>query len=92
MKEVSVVIPNYNGIGYIRPCLDSLMTQTVSDFEILVVDNGSGDGSRETVEREYPGVRVIALEDNTGFCHAVNVGIQATDTPYIILLNNDTTV
>ena len=49
MKEVSVVIPNYNGIGYIRPCLDSLMTQTVSDFEILVVDNGSGDGSRETV-------------------------------------------
>ena len=46
MKEVSVVIPNYNGIGYIRPCLDSLMTQTVSDFEILVVDNGSGDGSR----------------------------------------------
>ena len=92
MKEVSVVIPNYNGIAYIRPCLDSLLSQSVPDFEIVMVDNGSRDGSLEAVQSEYPIVRVIALPENTGFCHAVNVGIQATDTPYIILLNNDTTV
>ena len=92
MKEVSVVIPNYNGIGYIRPCLDSLMTQTVSDFEILVVDNGSGDGSRETWSGNIPASEVIALEDNTRILSRGECGIQATDTPYIILLNNDTTV
>ncbi|MGI6007352.1 MAG: glycosyltransferase family 2 protein [Ruminococcus sp.] len=92
MKEVSVVIPNYNGIAYIRPCLDSLLQQKFRNFEILVVDNGSEDGSREAVQREYPGVRLIGLPDNTGFCHAVNVGIEASEASYIILLNNDTLV
>lgn len=92
MKEVSVVIPNYNGIAFIRPCLDSLLQQTFQDFEILVVDNGSQDGSREAVREEYDGVRLLALSENTGFCHAVNVGIEAAEAPYIILLNNDTRV
>ncbi|MGI6010578.1 MAG: glycosyltransferase family 2 protein [Ruminococcus sp.] len=92
MKEVSVVIPNYNGIAFIRPCLDSLLQQTFQSFEILVVDNGSQDGSRETVQSEYPGVKLIPLSENTGFCHAVNVGIKEAKAPYVILLNNDTQV
>lgn len=88
--KVTVVIPNYNGIKYIRGCMDSLRLQSLKDFEILVVDNGSKDGSLEILQEEYPEAKVIALEENTGFCHAVNLGIQESKTPYVILLNNDT--
>ena len=76
MKKVSVVIPNYNGMQYVKKCLDSLMVQTLKEWEILFVDNGSTDGSRELVEQEYPMVKVIALPENMGFCRAVNEGIQ----------------
>ena len=90
MKKVSVIIPNYNGMQYVKRCLDSLMAQTLKDWEILFIDNGSADGSRELVEKEYPLVRVIALPENLGFCGAVNIGIHAATAPYVILLNNDT--
>lgn len=90
MKAV-VVIPNYNGIKYLRNCLDSLQKQSTSDFGVLVVDNGSTDGSYELLS-EYPDVKRIRFDENLGFCAAVNAGIRAADTPYVILLNNDTIV
>lgn len=90
MKKVSVIIPNYNGMQYVKRCLDSLMVQTLKDWEILFIDNGSADGSRELVEKEYPLVRVIALPENLGFCGAVNIGIHTATAPYVVLLNNDT--
>lgn len=90
MKKVSVIIPNYNGMQYVKRCLDSLMEQTLKDWEILFIDNGSADGSRELVEKEYPLVKVIALPENLGFCGAVNIGIRAATAPYVVLLNNDT--
>ncbi len=91
--KVTVVIPNYNGMKYIRNCLDSLAAlRDESTFHTIIVDNGSRDGSLEAIIREYPEVEVIALPDNTGFCHAVNVGIRAGRTPYVLLLNNDTVV
>lgn len=92
MMEVSVVIPNFNGITFIRDCLDSLYMQSMQNFQVIVVDNGSSDGSPQLVEAAYPDVTMIRLPENTGFCHAVNVGIRASDTPYVILLNNDTQV
>ncbi len=91
-KKVTVVIPNYNGIKYIRDCMDSLREQTDADFEVLVVDNASKDGSLEVLREEYEEAQIIELSENTGFCHAVNVGIKASKTPYVILLNNDTIV
>lgn len=90
--KVTVVIPNYNGIKYIRDCMDSLRSQTGEAFDVLVIDNGSKDGSLEVLQEEYKEARVIALADNTGFCHAVNLGIKESKTPYVILLNNDTIV
>ena len=90
MDEVSVVIPNYNGKQYLQTCLDSLLNQTYEKLSIILVDNGSSDGSLELLQKEYPQVKVIALSENTGFCHAVNEGIKATKSPYVILLNNDT--
>ena len=90
MKKITVVIPNFNGMQYVERCLDSLERQTFSDFDVIFVDNGSVDGSRELTEEKYPWVKVIALAENTGFCKAVNLGIEATQTPYVVLLNNDT--
>lgn len=89
----TVVIPNYNGIAYIKACLDSLQAeQEETDFRVIVVDNHSTDGSKEVVSGEYPNVKLIAFPENTGFCRAVNAGIEAADTEYVILLNNDTAV
>ncbi len=90
--KVTVVIPNYNGIKYIRNCMDSLRSQAGEPFELLVIDNASKDGSLEILQQEYPEARLIPLEENTGFCYAVNLGIRESKTPYVILLNNDTIV
>ncbi|HCR83177.1 MAG TPA: glycosyltransferase family 2 protein, partial [Lachnospiraceae bacterium] len=90
--EVTIIIPNYNGKHFMKPCLDSLKNQSLSDFKILVVDNGSTDGSLSYMEENYPHIEVIALGKNFGFSRAVNEGIRHTRTPYVILLNNDTTV
>lgn len=87
-KKVTVVIPNYNGLKFMEPCFKALKAQSDRNFELLVVDNGSSDGSVEWLkEREIPS---IFLPENTGFSGAVNVGIKASKTPYVILLNNDT--
>ena len=92
-KKTAVVIPNYNGIEYIDACLRSLEFQTLKPDRVIVVDNGSDDGSREYVEKEYPWVSLIPLASNTGFCGGVNTGILASrDMDYVILLNNDTRV
>lgn len=90
MNQVAVVIPNYNGIQYIRDCLEALRKQTCRQITVLVVDNGSTDGSDRVVEKEYQEVKLLRLDRNYGFCRAVNEGIRQTEEPYIILLNNDT--
>ena len=72
--------------------MKALLKDTSAEYQICVVDNGSTDGSREWVEKNCPQVTLIALPENTGFCGAVNAGIEASDTPYVILLNNDTEV
>ena len=90
MHEVTVVIPNWNGMKYLPDCLSSLHRQTGISCRIILIDNGSGDGSVEYVRENWPSVRIRAFHRNTGFCHAVNAGISLSRTPYVILLNNDT--
>ena len=60
--------------------------------KILIIDNASNDGSIEEVVKEYPEVECVMLDKNYGFCRAVNIGIEKTDTAYVILLNNDTVI
>lgn len=88
--RVSVVIPNYNGDAWLTGCLEGLSNQKYRDFETILVDNGSTDGSGSRVTESQPHVRVIALERNRGFAAAVNVGIQAARGTYVALLNTDT--
>lgn len=96
MKKITVVIPNYNGEKYLEGCLQALENERqcpqTPEFEILVVDNGSTDGSAEAAAEHFSDIKTIFLKKNTGFCHGVNVGIQKSQTPYVILLNNDTKV
>lgn len=89
--NVTVVIPNYEGIEYLDACLKSLYAGTLVP-EIIVVDNASEDGSDKLVEENYPSVKLVRFPRNRGFSAAVNAGIRLATTEYVILLNNDTTV
>lgn len=90
MSRVTVVIPNYNGKLFLQDCLESLSKQTFKDYDIVLVDNGSSDGSIAFLKEKYPYVKRIELRENTGFANAVNLGIQSTGAEYVFLLNNDT--
>lgn len=90
-NRVSVVVPNYNGIVFVERCFKALI-KDAPKAELLLVDNGSTDGSRELTARRFPQVRIIALKENYGFCRAANEGMKAASSPYVILLNNDTEV
>ena len=91
-NKVTVVIPNYNGMKFLKDCLDSLSKQSYTHFETLVVDNASTDESVSFIQENYPNVKLMVMKENTGFCGGVNAGIKASKTPYVILLNNDTAV
>ncbi|MHB1132317.1 MAG: glycosyltransferase family 2 protein [Chloroflexota bacterium] len=92
MRETfaTVIIPNYNGAHLLPTCLDALRRQTFGDFEIVVVDNASSDGSRLLLSEHYPEVRVLAMSRNLVFAGAVNAGIRHSQAPMVVLLNNDT--
>lgn len=87
-QKVTIIIPNYNGLAFMEPCIEALNRQSFKHFSILAVDNGSTDGSREWLEEHQ--IPAVFLEENKGFSGAVNVGIRQAKTPYVILLNNDT--
>ena len=86
----TIIIPNYNGLKFMDECIRSLNAQTYPNFRTLVVDNGSTDGSVEWLKEHQ--IDTIFLPETTGFSGAVNVGIKAADTPYVLLLNNDVRV
>ena len=90
MPEISVIVVNWNGAHLLPGCLDALRRQTWRDFEVVVVDNGSSDDSLALLARDYPDVRVIAVDENLGLAGGTNVGIRATDAPIVATLNNDT--
>ncbi len=85
---ISVVVVNWNRCELLRACLASLARQSCPAAEIIVVDNGSTDGSAEMAEREF-GALVIRNAENRGFCAANNQGIRAARGKWIALLNND---
>lgn len=91
--QVAVVIPNWNGEKYLPECIDSLLAQTTK-CDIVVVENGSTDGSADLLRSNYKKVKVIQLDDNLGFAGGVNAGIRYSienDYQYVALLNNDAT-
>jgi len=87
---VSVVLLNWNGAHLLPTCLDSLRAQTFRDFEIIMPDNGSTDGSLELVAARYPEVQALKFMHNRGFCLSMNDGIRAARGEFVAALNNDT--
>jgi GT2 family glycosyltransferase len=90
LPAIAVVVPNFNGRHLLQACLEALARQELQPAEIVVVDNGSSDGSAAHVESNFPEVRLVRFEVNRGFAAAVNAGIRATAAPLIATLNNDT--
>jgi GT2 family glycosyltransferase len=92
MPSISIIIANLNGEAYLPDCLQSLLSQTFRDFEVILVDNGSTDRSLDLVKKDFPWVKVISLETNTGFARANNIGFQSSSSEFVATLNNDTIV
>jgi len=86
---VSAVIINYNGKHLLEIVLPSLAAQTYDGFEVVVVDDGSHDGSTDYLADRWPAARVVALAENVGVAAALNRGIAAASGEYVALLNND---
>ena len=89
---VSIILVNWNGAQHLPVCFNALRRQTVRDFEIILVDNCSHDNSLALLARDFPEVKVLALQENLGFAGGNNVGLRAAQGEFIILLNIDTEV
>lgn len=90
--KASIVLLAWNGRAYLGDCLDAVLAQDYPDFEVLVVDNGSTDGSADFVAAQYPQVRLIRNAHNLGFAAGNNVGLRAATGDVLVLLNQDTVV
>lgn len=89
--RVSIVIVNWNGLKHLPECLDSLACQSFRDFEVIVVDNGSTDGSQAYLKGR-PGLRLVELPENRGFAAGNNAALALSPGEYLVTLNNDTRV
>jgi dolichol-phosphate mannosyltransferase len=89
MSRVDVVIPSWNGRELLDGVLASLEAEAYRDKRVIVVDNGSEDGTVEHLRAAWPHVDVVALPENRGFAAAVNAGVARGDGEYVALLNND---
>lgn len=90
MLDLSIIIVNWNGRDLLRKCLDAVRETTrKTQYEIVVVDNNSSDGSQDMMRQEYPDVRLIANTENVGFARANNQAVRDNQARYLLLLNSD---
>jgi len=92
VPKFSLIVLNWNGKHFLETCLTALRRQTLQDFETILVDNASEDGSVEFVRDSFPGISIIALERNVGFTGGNIAGYEVASGNWVVLLNNDTEV
>ena len=90
--KVSIIIVNYNGKELLQKCLDSLLNVRYDNFEIILVDNNSTDGTVEFITKNYPSLVIIKLDSNKGFAEPNNIAAKIAKGEYLLFLNNDTVV
>lgn len=90
--SIAVAVLNHNGQHHLMACLSSLEKQSYPNFEVFLIDNGSTDSSLEWVTNNFPSVKIIAFNENLGFCEAYNSVVNKLSNEYIVFLNNDTQV
>ena len=88
--EASIIILNWNGLNHLQECLESLAKQSFKDFECILVDNGSTDGSLDFLASNHKWVKLVKLPNNLGFAKGNNIGLKHSNGRYIVTLNNDT--
>src|SRR5512136_590783 len=86
---ISVIVLNWNGERYLERCLGAVAAQTYQDYELLVLDNASTDGSVDDLARRWPGIRLEKFSQNLGFAAGNNRGARLARGRWIALLNND---
>jgi GT2 family glycosyltransferase len=91
-KKLSIIIPHYNGIDILRNCLSTLYASTFNDFEVIIVDNGSSDGSQNFIKEEFPETRLIESKKNLGYAGGCNLGYENSTGEFILFYNNDTEI
>ncbi|MFN2118431.1 MAG: glycosyltransferase family 2 protein [Candidatus Promineifilaceae bacterium] len=93
IPDMSIVLVCWNNLKYLEPCLESLYESEMhTTYDVVVVDNGSTDGSQEMLRNKYPEIQIVQNDHNVGLGKASNQGIVATNGRHILLLNNDTIV
>jgi GT2 family glycosyltransferase len=92
LSKASIIVLSWNGMKYLEDCLSAALEQAYPDFELIVVDNASTDGSAEFVAVDFPQVRLVRNERNLGFAGGNNVGLRAAKGDMLVLLNQDTVV
>ena len=95
IPHVQVLILNWNGKDLLKPCLDSVLAIDYPDYAVLVIDNGSTDGSLDMIKENYSKVEILALDKNYGFAGGYNrcfTQLKKESSEFIMLLNNDTEV
>jgi GT2 family glycosyltransferase len=90
--KVSVIVVNFNGMPYLETCLSSILNQNYRDFEVILVDNCSGDGSLDYVRQKFPDLPIVANEENLGYAGGINSGMAHASGRYIAPINIDTEV
>lgn len=90
--RISVIIPHFNGKEILTNCLKSLLKNNFSSYEIIVVDNGSVDGSQEFIKREFPKVMLIENKNNLGYAGGCNSAVPKARGKHLLFLNNDVEV
>ena len=92
-ESISIIIPNINGIEHLKVCIPSVYSQSYSNYNVIIIDNGSTDNSIQYIKDNFPFCEIIAHSYNTGFAKAVNDGIKFAmdkfNSEFILLLNND---
>ena len=89
---ITVLILNYNGRKYLKSCLDSLLSMNYPSFKLVVIDNGSTDGSLDFMTIHYPEIELIHLFKNCGYASAINTAMNFVKSDYVAFLNNDVIV
>lgn len=89
---VSIIILNWNGKRWLKKCLPSLSKIHYSNFEIIVVNNGSTDDSDVYIKTHFPKIKIVSLIQNVGYAKASNIGADHAKGKYLLMINNDTTV
>lgn len=91
-QKISVIVVNWNGVALLDDCLGPLSCQTYDNYEIIFVDNGSSDHSVRHVQKNFPHVKIVELDENRGFTGGNSAGLEVAEGEFIALVNNDARV